>query len=85
MTLVSLTKMINYYLFFASGVDELHRSHEKIEAKIGKRNPIINMNPFLSFIKSKEGDENGSTYKIFVDGIKCNSYMTYDKIDLFVI
>ena len=42
-----LSKMINYYLFFASGVDELHRSHEKIEAKIGKRNLVINIKGFF--------------------------------------
>ena len=45
----------------------------KIEAEIGKRNPNINIKVFLSYIKSKEGDENGSTYNIFSDNMKNNS------------
>ena len=55
-----LSKMINYYLFFASGVDELHRSHEKIEAKIGKRNLVINIKGFFyHLLCSKKGMKMG--------------------------
>ena len=42
------------------------------------------MKVFLSSIKSKEGDENGSTYEMFSDNMKNNSYMTYDEMELFI-